>query len=422
MNTSIPAAGTAGSGILSGLRVVEGSAFVAAPLAGLTLAQLGADVIRFDDVHGGPDHDRWPLAPTGRSLFWAGLNHAKRSIRIDLRRTEGQELATELITAPGPEAGIFLTNLSARGWMAYEELVKRRSDLIMLTLTGNRDGNSEVDYTVHPATGFPNITGPEADYSPVNSPLPAWDALAGAHAALGILAAERHRNRTGEGQHISLALSDIALSTVAQLGRLAHAQLGGTSPRDGNYLTGGYGKDFDTADGRRVMVVALTSRQWSSLQAATGTAQAMADLAASTGVGLDSAAGRYKLREEITAVLQPWFTRRTLGEIRTTFERAKVTWGPYQTFEQLLAEDPRASTKNPLFADVEHPGIGSYLTPRSVLDFSKVETVPAAPGPVIGQDTEEVLADTVGLSPQQIGRLYDAGIVAGPQLTEVHGA
>jgi len=103
------------AGILGGLRVVEGSAFVAAPLGGMTLAQLGADVIRFDDMGGGLDQHRWPLAADGQSLFWAGLNKGKRSIRVDLRRPEGRELITSLITAPGDQGGLFLTNFPARG-------------------------------------------------------------------------------------------------------------------------------------------------------------------------------------------------------------------------------------------------------------------------------------------------------------------
>src|SRR5688572_3188303 len=102
-------------GMLAGLRVVEGSAFVAAPLGGMTLAQLGADVIRFDQIGGGLDYQRWPLASGGQSLFWAGLNKGKRSIALDLRSPEGRELATALVTAPGEEAGLFLTNFPARG-------------------------------------------------------------------------------------------------------------------------------------------------------------------------------------------------------------------------------------------------------------------------------------------------------------------
>src|SRR4051795_9851872 len=96
--------------LLSGLRVVEGSAFVAAPLGGLTLAQLGADVIRFDTVGGGLDYRRWPGTGGGGSLSWAGLNKGKGSVAIDLSKPDGRALATDLITAPGDDAGIFLSN------------------------------------------------------------------------------------------------------------------------------------------------------------------------------------------------------------------------------------------------------------------------------------------------------------------------
>ena len=88
--------------ILSGMRVVEGSAYVAAPLGGMTLAQMGADVIRFDPIGGGLDRTRWPVAEDGTSLFWAGLNKGKRSFCVDLKSPEGQELVTALVTDAGP--------------------------------------------------------------------------------------------------------------------------------------------------------------------------------------------------------------------------------------------------------------------------------------------------------------------------------
>jgi 2-methylfumaryl-CoA isomerase len=144
--------------LLQGLRVVEGTAFVAAPLAGMTLAQMGADVIRFDRVRGGLDHHRWPVTKDGRSLFWAGLNKGKRSIAVDMATPRGQEIVTALICAPGPDAGVFLTNLRVRGWMDYESLKRRRKDLIMVSLLGTRDGGPAVDYTVNPSVGFPHAT------------------------------------------------------------------------------------------------------------------------------------------------------------------------------------------------------------------------------------------------------------------------
>ncbi|HTR74261.1 MAG TPA: CoA transferase [Solirubrobacterales bacterium] len=399
--------------MLSGMRVVEGSAFVAAPLGGMTLAQLGADVIRFDQIGGGLDHGRWPLADDGQSLFWAGLNKGKRSIEIDLRRAEGRELASALATAPGPDAGLFLTNFPARGWLDYEQLQTRREDLIMVALSGNPDGTSEVDYTVNPATGFPWATGPRNLAEPLNSVLPAWDIAMGTLAAVGMLAAERRRSRDGGGELVRISLSDVAFAMVGNLGRIAEATIGGhDSLKDGNYLYGAFGHDFETRDGRRLMVVALTARQWQALVEATGIAEACAGIERVTGHDLSTESGRFEARDLIAALLRPWFAGHDLDSIRTAFDGTNVSWGPYQTFRQLVTEDPRCSTDNPLFEMVEHPGVGSYLMPGSPLDFSSSGRAEVRRAPLLGEHTEQVLAEVLGLSPTEIGRLHDDGVVA----------
>ena len=402
-------------GILAGLRVVEGSAFVAAPLGGMVLAQLGADVIRFDRLEGGLDASRWPLAPNGESLFWAGMNKNKRSIRVNLDSPEGRELVQALITAPGEGGGIFLTNFPARGWLDPEELRKRREDLIAVTLTGNPDGSSEVDYTVNPATGFPWATGPRNLAEPLNSVLPAWDIAMGELAAVAVLAAERHRSRTGEGTVVRLSLSDVAFAIVGHLGRIAEAQLGGRDQaKDGNYLYGAFGHDFETRDGRRVMVVALTRRQWEALVEVTGIGEACENIERAIGCDLGTESGRYQARDLIAALLRPWFAQRDLAEVREAFAGTGVSWGPYQTFSQLVREDHRCSTENPRFAEIEHPGVGTYLAPASPIDFSAVERVPVRRAPILGEHTDEILAEVLGLSDAEIGRLHDRGIVAGP--------
>jgi 2-methylfumaryl-CoA isomerase len=404
------------AGVLEGMRIIEGSAFVAAPLGGMTLAQNGADVIRFDQIEGGLDFQRWPLAADGQSLFWAGLNKAKRSIRINLRSEAGRELATALVT----ETGRLLTNFPARGWLAYEHLQERREDLIMVALTGNPDGTSEVDYTVNPATGFPWATGPRNLSEPLNSVLPAWDVAMGTLAAFGMLAAEHHRSQTGAGQLIRVALSDVAFAMVGNLGRIAEAQLGGVDQRkDGNYLYGAFGHDFETRDGRRVMVVALTARQWRALRDVTGIAEPCKTIEAATGYTLDSESGRFEARDLIAALLRPWFASHDLSEVREIFTAAGVSWGPYQTFSQLVTEDPRCSTANPLFEEVEHPGVGSYLMPGSPLWFDGVKRCPVERAPVLGEHTEAVLAEVLRLSAGEIGRLHDHGIVAGPAAVPV---
>jgi 2-methylfumaryl-CoA isomerase len=403
------------NGILDGLRVIEGAAFVAAPLCGMTLAQLGADVIRFDPLDGGLDARRWPITRDGRSLYWAGLNKGKRSIAVNTRSPEGQELLTELITAPGEGNGIFLTNFPTSGWLGYETLRQRRADLIMLNITGNPDGSSAVDYTVNCALGFPFITGPAHGTSPVNHVLPAWDALTGVTAALGILAAERQRRCTGLGQFIRLPLTDVALALVGHLGYIAEVQV---NPEDrqstGNYLYGAFGRDFQTSDGRIVYVVAITSRQWQALGEATGLAARLALIEQQLDVDLSREGDRFKAREAISAVLAPWFRARTLEGVRNAFAGTAVCWGPYQTFRQMVEEDPRCSTGNPLFSMLDQPGIGAYLVPGSPLQFSAAERVQPRRAPRLGEHTDEVLSEALQLSSGQIGHLRAKKVVAGP--------
>lgn len=403
------------TGVLEGLRVVEGSAFIAAPLGGMTLAQLGADVIRFDPIGGGLDYTRWPITKDGTSLFWSGLNKGKRSIALDLARPEGQEIAQALITAPGKDAGVFLTNFPARGFLDYEKLKAKRADLVMLAVTGHHDGSSAVDYTVNCGVGFPFITGPEDMSGPVNHALPAWDCICGLTAATGILAAERHRTRTGEGRFVSLALSDVALAVAANTGFIAELAVNDADrPRVGNYLYGAFGKDFETSDRRRVMVVGLTRRQWAGIKKATGLGPAFEAIAAKTGLDLDDEGNRFRAREEIAAVIAPWVAARTLAEVGAAFDANGVAWGPYRTFRQMVAEDPRCSEANPMFRTVDDPGIGRYLMPGSPLAFAGMEREMPRPAPRLGQHTDEILGTLLGLSDPEIGRLHDRKVVAGP--------
>lgn len=404
--------------ILKGLRVVEGSAFVAVPLGGMTLAQLGADVIRFDPIIGGLDAKRWPITSEGKSLYWAGLNKGKRSIGVDTRQPEGRELIANLITAPGADNGLFITNFPARGWMSYEALKDRRKDLIMCNLLGNPDGTSAIDYTVNCAIGIPFATGPEhGNYpvNPVNHVLPAWDAITGITVALGMVAAERHRRLTGEGQFIKLALSDVAMAMAGNLGFIAEAQINRQDrPSFGNYLYGNYGREFTTKDGRIVYIAAITKRQWDELGKATGLTERLALIEPMLDVDLNKEDDRFKAREAISAVLALWFAERTLRDVQEAFEGSGVCWGPYQTLTQLVSEDPRCSTDNPLFTELDQPGIGSYLVPGSPLEFSGFPRELPRKAPTLGEHTDELLATELGMSDAEIGSLRDRKIVAGP--------
>ncbi len=402
---------------LDGLRIVEGSAFVAAPLGGMTLAQLGADVIRFDNIGGGIDYHRWPVLPDGTSLFWSGMNRGKRSIAVDVTKPAGRELVRSLITAPGPEQGVFLSNFPATGWLADDALRAERPDLIYVNIIGNPDASTAVDYTVNPSSGFAYATGPAGGALPTNHVLPAWDIATGLTAAVGLLAAERHRTRTGAGQLVTLSLADVAFAMVANLGYLAQAQLlNQPRPPLGNDMYGAFGRDFPTSDGRRVMVVAISAKQWRSLVGVTGIADHLPAIEKMLDVDLSQEGGRFAARDVLAAIIAPWVAARTLDEVRAAFDEAGVCWGPYQTFLQLVNEDWRCSEQNPMFRDVEQPGVGHVRVPGSPLFFDELGRKPPGPAPRLGEHTDEVLAGVLGLSDAELGRLHDEHLIAGPEV------
>ncbi len=406
------------SDILKGMRIVEGSAFVAVPLAGMTLAQMGADVIRFDRIGGGLDAKRWPVAPNGNSLFWAGLNKGKRSIAIDMKSERGRELITQIITAPGEDAGLFLTNLRVRGWMDYPTLRQFRDDLIMVTLMGDRHGRPQVDYTVNPSLGIPDITGPEDHNDPVASAVPTWDLVAGNLVVSSLLAAERHRLKTGQGQDVELALKDVAAATIGHLGMIGDAVLNSEErQKAGNSLYGAYGQDFVCADGRRVMIIGLTRRQWSGILKATGTETQMADLAARIGADLGEEEARWQHRHPITAILAPWFASRRVDEFASDFNAIGLTWSEFRTTREAVHSDPDLSDENPMFKSLPQPGAGVFPVPGLPTTFSAHPRQDPVAAPELGTHTEEILGDVARLSDAEIAQLFDQGVVESPSFS-----
>lgn len=412
--------------LLGALRVIESSAFIAAPLAGLTLAQFGADVIRVDLIGGGIDYRRMPRMPhpegKGRSLYWTALNKGKRSIAIDLRRPEGRELIQALATAPGADAGVLLTNIGTP-WLAHEVLASKRADMITCTIQGNGDGSTAVDYTVNCATGYPYVTGGGSPEHPVNHSFPAWDVVCAYQAAFAVVSAVDHRRRTGAGAALKLALSDVAFSTLSNIGVLAEAELlHQERPSIGNHLYGAFGRDFATADGHRLMVVAISAGQWAGLVKACGIAAEVAALEARTGLDLADEAQRFQARDALAALLEPWFAARSRAEAEQALSALGATFGRYQNVGELLASDPRASAAtNPVFERMTTPGIGEHIAAGAAVRAAGLTRAPTSPAAPLGSHTDAVLHEVLRLDGAAIGRLHDAGIVAGPERDPLNG-
>jgi 2-methylfumaryl-CoA isomerase len=391
---------------LAGVRIVEISSFVAVPLAGMTLAQLGAEVIRVDPIGGAADYHRWPVTDDGESIYWAGLNKGKRSVAADMRSPEGQDLVQRLIA----DSGVLITNVAGRQWHSYDALARLRPDLIHVEVSGRADGGTGVDYTVNAAIGFPMVTGPAELATPVNHVLPAWDVACGIYAALAVVTALRHRDTTGQGQRISIPLENVALATAGNLSFFTEAMVNGISrERTGNSVYGTYGQDFTSSDGVSFMVVALTGRHFRDLTELTGTTKAVAALAETLGADFTDEGERYRHRAALSGLFAEWFSAHTADEITAALSSSSVLWDRYRSFAEVVTED--RVTANPLFTPLDQPRVGSYLAPGLPMSIDGTYP-PAVAAPAVGDDTAAVLSECLGLSPDEISRLTESGTVA----------
>lgn len=399
--------------LLSGLSVIEASSFVASPTAGLYCAQMGAEVIRVDQIGGGPDFHRWPVTANNDSLYWENLNRAKKSVALDLGRPEGRELLQELVRATGQ----FITNFPVGGFLSHETLTEGRPDLITIRVMGWADGSPALDYTVNNMVGYPMLTGTGPE--PVNHVLPAWDLLSGAYAAFALLAAIQRRSTTGEGGEVRIPLSDVAIGTVANLGGIAETLYSGANrPRLGNAVYGLFGRDFVTGDGQRTMIVVVTPRQWANLIAALNLGDAIDAVETQRGVSFAKDDGlRFTHRDALYPLFEQAIASRSHADLAAAFDASGIVHSAYRTMLDAV-HDPALVADNPVFGAAENPSGFAYPAAGSFATVPQMERQAPRPAPRNGQHSEEILATRLSLSSGEIARLIDAGIVGTTQTGE----
>lgn len=393
--------------LLPTLSVIEASSFVASPTAGLYLAQMGAEVIRVDQIGGGPDFGRWPLADNGRSLYWENLNRAKKSVALNLGKPEGRELLAELIR----KTGQCITNFPVSGFMAHDRLNAGREDLITVRVMGMADGGPALDYTVNSAVGYPDLTGTGPE--PVNHVLPAWDLLTGSYAAFALLAAVSHRQATGLGQEIRIPLSDVAIGTVSNLGSLAEVMTSGANrERLGNAVFGAFGRDFVTRDGVRLMIMAITPRQWAGLIKVLDIAADIAAIEARHGVSFASDEGvRFVHRDTLFPLVEAKVAGRDYAELAAALDAVGGCYGPYRTMLD-AAHDATLVTDNAIFGATDNPSGAAYPAAGAFATIPQLDRQSPRAAPLLGADTDAILESRLGLSSGQVAQLHDKGLIA----------
>lgn len=395
--------------LLPDISVVEVSSFVASPTAGLYLAQMGATIIRVDQIGGGQDFRRWPVTASNDSLSWENLNRAKQSLALDLTSGEGRALLVALCES----VGSLITNLPATGFLAHARLAEKRADMISVRVMGWPDGAVALDYTANAAVGYPGLTGPLDSNAPVNHVLPAWDLLTGAYGAFAMLAAIRRREASGLGSEVRLPLTDVAMGTVANMGRVAEVlYTGAERDRLGNAVFGTIGRDFVTRDGVRLMLVAINERQWEGMVAALAIGDRITALETALALSFAGDDGlRFTHRTAIFAIIESAIAALDHAELVARLDAHSVVHGRYQSTVEAVG-DPRLVTANPMFAPcTSNPSGFAYPAAGAFATIPQDTRRPAAPAPRNGEHSEAVLSEMLGLDSGAIARLIDAGVV-----------
>lgn len=400
-------------GALSGIRVLDLSRVLAGPTAGQILADLGADVIKIERPGSGDDTRQWGPPwltdadgnETGESAYYLGANRGKRSVAIDLATEQGASIVGELAS----HADVVLENFRVGGLaqygLDYATLAARQPALIYCSITGfgqtgryaERPG---YDSMIQAMGGLMSITG-AADGEPQKVGVAIADIMSGLYATIAILAALHHREQTGSGQHIDLALLDVQVAGLANqamnylVGGRVPGRLGNAHPNIVPYQT------FAATDGYFMLAVG-NDGQFRRLCHELGLDELADD------ERFASNAARVNHRDILVARLAGAFALGTRGDWLQRLEAAGVPCGPVNRIDEVFAD--RQVRARGMVAEAEHPLAGRVPLVASPLQFSQTPvTEPAAP-PTLGQHTDEVLEEILGLDATRCAELRAAGI------------
>jgi len=407
------------SGALSHVRVLDLSRVLAGPTAGQVLADLGADVIKVERPGRGDDTRAWGPPwlrdaeghETAESAYYLAANRGKRSVAIDFSRPEGQQL----VRALAAQSDIVLENFRvgglARYGLDYASLSAELPGLIYCSITGfGQDGpyagRPGYDFLIQALGGLMSVTG-EPDEVPGGGPekvgVALADVMSGLYAVIAILAALAHRERTGEGQYIDLALLDVQVASLANqamnylVSGEAPRRLGNAHPNIVPYQA------FASADGHFILAVG-NDTQFQRLCAAIECPHLAADARFQTNA--DRVGHRAALVPELAAV----FRKRGSDDWLQRLEAAGVPCGPINTIDRVFA-DPQVQHRG-LRIEAAHPLAGRVPMVASPLRLSATPVRAAAAPPTLGQHTDEVLSDLLGLNDDARSGLRRGGIIA----------
>ena len=405
-------------GALSHLRILDLTRVLAGPWCTQTLADLGADVIKVERPGAGDDTREWgpPYArdaagrDTTEAAYYLAVNRNKRSVTIDLAQPDGQALVRRLAAQSDVVVENYKVGQLAKYGLDDAALRRVKPDLIYCSVTGfGQTGpyapRPGYDFIIQGIGGFMSVTGERdalAGGGPQKAGVAIADLFTGAHAAIAILAALAHRDRTGEGQHLDIALLDVQVAMMANMASnyLASGEAprrwGNAHPNIVPYQV------FQASDGW-IVVATGNDGQWRRFVAAGGEPQLADDPRFATNPQ------RVRARDDLVPLLAAMVARQTKATWIAALEAASVPCGPINDLAEVF-DDPQVRARG-MRVDLPHPSAGTVSVPGSALKMSATPPDYRLPPPLLGEHTDSLLRERLGLDDAELARLRGKNII-----------
>ena len=394
------------NGPLAGLRVIEMGSLIAGPFCGPILGDFGADVIKLEDPGKGDPMRQWGRSlPGGHSPWWPVIGRNKRSVTLDLRTAEGQDIARKLILSADIVVENFRPGAMEKWGLGYEALSAIHPGLIMARVSGfgqtgpysQRAGYALIGEAMG---GLRYIMG-EPDRLPARAGISIGDSLSGLHAALGVMMALQSRHMTGKGQVVDASIYESVLSVMENL-ITEFVITGYQRERSGAILPGiAPSNAYPTASGDMVVIGANQDTLFERLTEAMG----QPDLAQR----FKGHAERGKHQADIDALISAWTATQETGALLKLMDERGVAAGLIYKAADML-EDPQYQARQSI-VEVPHPAFGSVKMQNTFPLLSRTPGEVRWPGPLLGAHTEEVLRDALGLDAAAVAGLRSRGVI-----------
>ena len=376
-------------GALEGIRIIDVSRVLAGPFCSMILGDLGAEVIKVEHHESGDETRGWgPPFAQGESAYYLCANRNKESMTLNLKSDQGKEIFRKLVSTGDIVVQNFKAGTLEKMGLGYEHLKEENPHLIMASitgfgLTGPYKDLPGYDYIIQAMSGLMSITG-EGDGSPLKVGVAIADVLTGLYTCIGILSALHHRDNTGEGQEIDIALMDCQVSSLVNVASnylfsgVAPKRMGNQHPNIVPYQV------FHASDGELVVAVG-NDEQFKRFTTVLG----RPDLADQELFKHNK--DRLQNKEELIPIIETLLKRKTKNEWKTLLDSAGIPNGPIQTIAEMF-EDPQIKARE-MLVEMDHPKVENLRVTGSPLKLSKTPVTMRKHPPMFGEHTESILAE-----------------------------